>query len=132
MAPPALSGRIPKYLKSRRIPQGRPRGSQMQGSGQGRDPLQLLALAEPVEAAGLPGQLRQAPVPEEAPLQPAGVPPAQATGCAVPLGALGAEAVPQAPALEQQIAQAGGDRALVLQAEQEQGGQVLVHLTLQL
>src|SRR5437773_2468010 len=96
------------------------------------DRLQLFALAEPVEAAGLAGQVGHPGLAEEPPLEVGAVAIGEAAGRVVALRALRREALRQVVAAEEEVPEPHGDGPFVLQAQEEGGGQVLVDLGLQL
>src|SRR4030095_9128225 len=84
------------------------------------------------EPPRLSREVREPVRPEEAGLEPPAIAVGEARRHAIALRALRAQPALQAVAPKQQMPEAGGEGAFVLQAQEEGGGQVLVHLRLQL
>src|SRR5262245_29159450 len=93
---------------------------------------QLVLLAQPVETARLPHQVDEPRAEQERALQVAAIRPGQTARLPIALGALLRQVLADAIAAEEHLAKAAGHRALVLEREQGDHGQVLVHLALQL
>jgi hypothetical protein len=97
-----------------------------------RDPLQLFALAQAVEAPGLAREVGQPRRAQEALFQPAAVTVRQVARRPVAFGLLGGEALRQPVPAEDQLAEPRRDGALVLEREEEGGTLSISPLQLQL